>query len=152
MKRPGRKSAASLSVKALMGPTTIVRPEPPYSLTNQEVDVWRMIVNAVPADMFAPSTHPLLTQLCRHVVMADRVKMLIEQMCKKKTIVVDELHKLVAMQNAESAAIVRLMRSLRLSPSSIYRGESRKIYPIIGNQTPLPWDGADEDAGEVSDD
>ena len=135
----GRKSAAELAV----GPVRIDRAEPPYTLTDAEVAVWRMIVNAMPADHFAPSHFPLLVQLCRHVATSDRVKLLIEQLCRKKQIDCDELQRLLAMQNAESLAIVRLMRSLRLSPQSIYRAARPGNRPSSTALT--PWHGGTDD-------
>lgn len=136
----GRKSIAAL----LAGPVVINRPEPPYTLTDAEADVWRMITNAMPADHFSPSHFPLLVQLCRHVVSSDRVKLLIEQFCKKKQIDCSRLQTLLSMQTSETSAIVRLMRSLRLSPQAIYRAESPKLRPITqGELAPWhrnPWD------------
>ena len=128
----GRKSTASL----LTGPIQVNRPEPPYSLTDAESDVWRMIVNAMPADHFAPSHFPLLVQLCRHVISSDRVKLLIEQTCGRKQLDCDRLQVQLAMQNSESSAIVRLMRSLRLTPQSVYRAESPKLRPTPGGLAP----------------
>jgi hypothetical protein len=153
MKR-GRKSMAEL----VIGPVTVTRLEPPYSLTNSEIEVWRMITNAMPADFFSPSHIPLMTQLCRHCVTADRIKLLIEQACRKKTIDPEYLQKWLAAQNSETSAIVRLMRSLRLSPQSVYRAESPKLRPNVITQRPSPWDrkydhrddGDDDDEKETS--
>jgi hypothetical protein len=114
----------------VVGRVVINGPEPPYALTDAESDVWRMIVNAMPADHFSPSHFPLLVQLCRHVVASNRVKLLIEQFCKKKQIDCVGLQTLLAMQTSESSAIVRLMRSLRLSPQAIYRADAPKLRPV----------------------
>jgi len=128
----------------VVGPVVINRPEPPYQLTDVEADVWRMIVGAMPADHFAPSHFPLMIQLCRHVVTSDRVKLLIEQLCKKKQLDCDRLQALLAMQTSESSSIVRLMRSLRLSPQSVIRAESAKLRPMSAALAPWhhcnPWD------------
>ena len=91
----------------VVGRAVINRPEPPYTLTDAEADVWRMIVNAMPADHFAASHFPLLIQLCRHVVSSDRVKLLIEQFCKRKQIDYTGMQTLLAMQTSESNSIVR---------------------------------------------
>jgi hypothetical protein len=126
----------------VVGRVVINRPEPPYTLTNAEADVWRMVTNAMPADHFSPSHFPLLVQLCRHVVSSDRVKLLIEQFCEKKQIDCAGLQTLLSMQTSESSSIVRLMRSLRLSPQAIYRAESPKLRPIAqgGLAHRNPWD------------
>ena len=128
----GRKSVSGLMV----GPVRIDRPEPPYNLTDDEVAVWRMTVNAMSADHFSASHFPLLVQLCRHVVTSDRVKLLIEQSCTKKELDLAAFQQLLAMQNAESSEIVRLMRSLRLSLQSVYRSDSARNRP---SPAIAPW-------------
>lgn len=135
----GRKSMAAL----MAGPAVIDRPEPPYILTDAEADYWRMITASVSADFFSPSHFPLLTQLCRHCVASDRVKLLVEQHCGRKQIDCGALQQLLAMQVSETNSIVRLMRSLRLSPQSIYRAEASKVRPITQGLVPWhpnPWD------------
>jgi hypothetical protein len=135
----GRKSMAELVV----GPVVIDRPEPPYVLTDAEADVWRQIVTSMPADFFAPSHFPLMVQLCRHTIASNRVKMLVEQHCARKQIDCDRLQMLLSMQNNESSSIVRLMRSLRLTPHSVYRAESPRLRPTQGHLAPWhrapPW-------------
>jgi hypothetical protein len=109
-----------------------------------------MYVNAMPADYFAPAYHGLLIQLCRHRVASDRTGMLIEQVCKRKKINYTELQMLHAMQSAESGAIVRLCRQLRLSPQAVYRANAvakLKPLPASQQQLPSPWDRK-YDAGE----
>ena len=141
MKPRGRKSAAAL----LVGPIKIDRLEPPYTLTDAEVVIWRMITAAMPSDHFAPSHIPLLTQLCRHVVASDRVSMLIEAICKARKLSTTELQSLLATQSAESSAIVRIMRSLRLTPQSLYRAETAKLRPLLTSPRP-PWHRSPDDA------
>jgi hypothetical protein len=140
MAQRGRKSLASLMVGP-KGPV-IDRPPAPYCLTDAEVEVWNQIVNSMAADYFAPSHHPLLCQLCRHTVASNRVGQLIEACCKRRRISTLELQTLHSMQQSESAAIVRLARSLRLTPQSVYRAESSKIKPLTPTQSqfPSPWD------------
>lgn len=128
-----------------IGPIKIDRLEPPYSLTDQEVSVWRMVTGAVSADHFAASHIPLLTQLCRHCVSSDRISMLIEQLCKQRKLATAELQSLLATQSAESSAIVRIMRSLRLTPQSLYRAETAKLRPLLTSPRP-PWHRSPDDA------
>jgi hypothetical protein len=47
-------------------------------------EVWRTVVDSMPADHFIPANH-LLTQPCRHVVEARRIAQLIKAYRKKKT-------------------------------------------------------------------
>lgn len=122
----------------------ITRPDAPYMLRcPEEVAVWRSIVDALPADYFAPTTFPLLIQLCRHVVLADRVAQLIEAFCKRKKIDYPELAALGTMQSVESANIIKLSRQLRLSPQSIYRGKSAKVRPTVHSAALAPWHRGD---------
>ncbi|MGZ6316312.1 MAG: hypothetical protein ACXWNQ_03555 [Anaerolineales bacterium] len=128
---------------------SITRPDAPYSLRDPaEVAVWRMVVAAMPADYFRPTHFKLLIQYCRHSVAADRVAQLIETFCKKRKINCPEYASLLAMQNAESGAIIRLSRQLRLSPQAVYRAESAKLrQPSLAPWHREPWERkkADDD-------
>lgn len=132
MKR-GRKSVAEL----LIGSPVVGYPDAPYNLTDAEAEEWRAIVASMQPGYFARSHYPLLTQLCRHVVISNRVAMLIEQCCKKRTFDRAELASLLAMQNAETQALIRLCRQLRLSHQAIMRLESRKTRPAPAIE--VPW-------------
>ena len=101
----------------------------PYTLTDNEADVWRQIVNALPADFFAPSHFPMLSQLCRHVVASDFIGALLAATYRMKKIDREEYASLLSMQANESNAINRLMRSLRLTPQSVYRAGAR-LRPV----------------------
>jgi hypothetical protein len=68
---------------------------------------------------------PLLAQLCRHVVMADRVAVLIEH-----TEDTAALLTLLGTQRMESEAIRKLALTLRLTPQSLVTKR--------GNKTPNP--------------
>jgi hypothetical protein len=50
------------------GPNGVIgnRPDAPYDLADAGAEVWRAIVASMPAEHFAPSHYPMLTQLCRH--------------------------------------------------------------------------------------
>jgi hypothetical protein len=48
-------------------------------------EVWRTVVDSMPADHFIPANYHFLTQLCRHVVEARRIAQLIKAYRKKKT-------------------------------------------------------------------
>ncbi|MHC2530579.1 hypothetical protein [Bradyrhizobium diazoefficiens] len=130
MKR-GRVSSAARDVIGLLAETT-ERPDAPYTLTDTEANEWRAIVAAMPAQYFARTQYPLLTQLCRHVVASNRVAMLIESVCKQKAIDRAELVSLQAAQAAETSAIIRLSRSMRLTHQSVYRASA------TGKLTPQP--------------
>jgi hypothetical protein len=81
--------------------------------------------------------YPLLAQLCRHVVNARRVAQLIEEAAKEKEFDRREYMILLQMQATESAAIMRLSRSMRLTQRAVKRAETTK-HPL--GQTKRPWD------------
>src|SRR5262245_41580642 len=128
----GRKSIASLLTVEADG-----RPDAPYNISDLAAQEWRAIVNTMPVGFFARSHYPLLAQLCRHVVASNRLEMLIEQLCRKKTFDAAQLASFHAQQAIESASIVRLSRQLRLGPQQLYRGESAKIRPAPSQK--VPW-------------
>jgi len=98
------------------GSTSVIqRPDAPYTLTDAESDEWRAIVSSMPPEHFARTHYPMLTQLCRHIVASRRVAQLIEAVCKQKKLNRAELASLLALQAAESSAIIRLCRSMRLT-------------------------------------
>jgi len=139
----GRRGPKSITDLMIDGSTAVVhRPDAPYDLSDAAADQWRAIVSSMPAEHFAPSHYPMLTQLCRHKVESNRVAQLIELCCSKrkgKTFDVNEYNLLLTMQGRESAAINRLMRSMRLTHQALYRGESAKVRPVTG-LIKAPWD------------
>jgi hypothetical protein len=131
----GRKSAAELVIaNAILAS----RPDAPYSLTDAEADEWRAIVASMQPEYFARTHYPMLSQLCRHIVASNRVAQLIESVCRRRKLDRTELTSLLAMQAAETAAIVRLSRQLRLTHQSLYRADSKKQRPVTGFSA--PWD------------
>ncbi|QHP70997.1 hypothetical protein EI171_29120 [Bradyrhizobium sp. LCT2] len=131
MKQRGRVSGAARDVLGLPADTT-ERPDAPYTLTDAETAEWRAIVAAMPPQYFARTQYPLLTQLCRHITASNRISLLIESLCKRKSIDCTELISLHAAQAAETAAIIRLSRSMRLTHQSVYRASA------TGRLTPQP--------------
>jgi hypothetical protein len=121
--RRGPKSLADVMVAE--SPAGILnRPDAPYDLTDVEADEWRAIVASMPPEHFARIHYPMLAQLCRHVVASRRVSQLIEHCCKQKKFDRAEYASLSNMQASESAAIIRLCRSMRLTQQSIYRANA----------------------------
>jgi hypothetical protein len=110
----GRPSIASLMVPA--NPAEIIqRPDAPYDLTDEQAEEWRAIVGVMDAGHFMRGNYPLLAQLCRHIVNARRLAQLIEQCAKEKEFDRKEFGILLQLEATESAAIMRLSRSMRLT-------------------------------------
>ena len=138
----GRESMASLMMPE--NPTEIIqRPDAPYDLADEEADEWRAIVNTMPADHFMRGNFPLLAQLCRHVVASRRVAQLIKLVCEAKPFCHRDYANLLTVQSAESSAIMRLSRSMRLTQQSVSRAETTK-HPK-NKLSRAPWDKHDED-------
>ncbi len=132
----GRKSIAELMVPAALA-EVIRHPEAPDDLTVEQSEEWHAIVDTMPAGHFMRGNHPLLVQLCRHVVSSRRIAQLIEQVANEKVLDLKELSALLQLQAAESATILRLSRSMRLTQQSIMRAETTR-HPK--GQTKPPWD------------
>jgi hypothetical protein len=144
MAKRGRTSIAEISAK----PIASARIPPAYNLTDIEAAHWTRITNAMHAEHFSPSNVDLLAQLCRHIAQSDRLALLIEQVCspkKSKTLNHEFYLDLLKAQRAESAAIQRLARSMRLTQQSLFHRESAKARPITNSLTPAPWIDEDEE-------
>lgn len=135
-----------ISMSELMVPASVIeiaqRPDAPHELTEQEAMEWRAIVSAMPADHFARGNYPLLIQLCRHIVASRRVAQLAETAASKRDFDRREYMILLQMQATESAAIMRLSRSMRLTQQATKRSEVASSRPL--SSTPLPWEDIDE--------
>jgi hypothetical protein len=76
--------------------------------------------------IFMRGNYALLSQYCRHVVAARRVAQLINLAAKEKEFDRKEFGALLQLQATESAAITRLLRSMRLTQQSVLRAETTK--------------------------
>ena len=115
----------------------IRRPKAPYDLTVEQSEEWHAIVSTMAPDHFMRGNYPLLSQLCRHIVSSRRIAQVIEQVANEKVLDLKELSALLQLQAAESAAITRLSRSMRLTQQSIMRAETTK-HPK--GPTKRPWE------------
>ena len=142
----GRKPVSALTV--VQNNPAIVsfmrRPEPPEELTDEEAHEWREIVGVMPAEHFMRANLPLLTQLCRHIIAARRVAQLLEQASTDPTIDRVIFVALLKQQSAESLAISRLLRSMRLTQQSVMRSETAKTKHPKGVMK-NPWEDDEED-------
>lgn len=143
MGRRGPRSISDLMIAD--SPAGIVnRPDAPYDLTDEESDVWVAVVSSMPADHFAPSHYPILSQYCRHVVASRRIAQLSDRCCKQKKFDRVEWKEILKMQATESQAIMRLARSMRLTHQAIYKANATgALRPVMTLSKP-PWDKDDE--------
>lgn len=139
MRQRGRKSAASQEI--MVGAVTLVeRPEPGLDLTPAEDDVWRAVVNAMPADWFPVETHPLLSQYCRHTVAARKIAMLIDVATAKDEVDTAELDKLLQMQVRETGALKAMAASMRLSQQASYSARGAGGEKSRRSTVKRPWE------------
>ena len=136
----GRKSTASLSVvRALPGS----RPEPPDELTTEQAEEWRIIVARMPADWFTRETHPLLVDLCRHIVRARVIAAKIDDF-DPEWLVTDAgartYDRLCAMGERETRMMSSLATKMRLTQQSRYAAKVAHTAERKGsNEAVHPW-------------
>jgi len=119
MLQRGRRGIAALTAPTAAGATTLIeRPEAPLDLTPEQSDVWRSIVDAMPADWFPRETWSLLSQYCRHTVAARRVAHLIDVETARDEVDIGALDKLMAMQARETASLKAMAAAMRLAQQS----------------------------------
>jgi len=140
MKKRGRKSAAELDVIGLKPVVTVARLEPPYDLTDECVDVWRSVVESLPAEWFTPASAPLLSQYCRTVIAARRVAQLIHQAERGEGEYDLALHlDLLRAQDRISATIKALATALRVTNQARYTPQ-RAATQAAAETGRKPWE------------
>lgn len=135
MEQRGRKSAASLTVISGDGVVSVGRPEP-MGLTPEQGEVWRKVVNRLPADWFPAETLPLLAQYCRHVVEASRLASMVDQLTSKGQFDLGDYDLLLRMQEREGRAASSLATRMRLTQQATY--SARKSTGKAKGRK--PWD------------
>jgi hypothetical protein len=108
----------------------------PHDLTDEEVEIWRIVIDAFPADWFSPANIVLLSQYCRHAVQARRIAQLIEKATSDKNLKIQDYQRLLQMQKHESDALCMLATKMRITQQSVtnHRGNKKTI-------TFKPWEG-----------
>jgi hypothetical protein len=143
----GPKSTEEMMTRALADASTVHRLEPPLELwRDDEAEVWRRIVEALPADWFTAADAPLLVQYCRHIVQARLVAQLLRQQERGKSdLDLGVWTKLMRAQDAQTAAIARLATKMRLSQQATYG--HRAAHTAKRNRRPRrpPWKWDDEE-------
>lgn len=124
MEQRGRKSADSLAV-SLNDSHIIERPDAPYDLTDEQADMWRMVVASKPADHFSPDLFPLLASYCRHIVEARHISQLIEQAKFGSELDVPEYDRLCKMRERETRAAASMAIKTGLTNSEDRKAKRR---------------------------
>jgi hypothetical protein len=133
----GKSSVSELLVQS-HNPTRLEFPDAPYDLTDEESNEWRAIVRSMQPTHFSAGNFPVLAQLCRHIVGSRRVAQLIQKCIGEEEFNRREYFALSQMQATESAAIMKLSRSLRLTQQARTERQSIKLRPLVAEKN--PWD------------
>ncbi len=137
----GRRSGAALTMTAPAAATTLLqRPEAPLDLTPEQSDVWRQIVDALPADWFPRETWPLLSQYCRHTIEARRLGQLIDQACAMPDLDVAAYGELLKLQRQETGALKVLAASMRLAQQSARTDGAAATAKRGARTVKRPWE------------
>jgi hypothetical protein len=108
------------------------------TLPTRKPPEWRAIVQSMPADHFIRANFPVLSQLCRHIVVAGQIAQMLKNDMQSKNFNYRDYAKLLRQQTAESLSIMRLSRSLRLTQRSTFNSKMR--LPKGGATIDNPWD------------
>src|SRR5262245_14301333 len=130
----GRKSAASLSVVPVVPGQG--RPEPPASLDALEQQIWRDIVDALPANWLDLAGQLILRRLVAQGAIAERRERRLRQLRAQDRDGGDDADALAAQHAASAKTVAYLLSQLRATPRS--RVVSRAAGPQI-EQAPKSW-------------
>ena len=138
MKQRGRPSSAALALAPVSRIEKCERQRTPHDLNDEETEVWVAVVNDHPADWFSPSTVPILTAYCRHVIQARRVGELIEKGTSDPALSIKDYDRLLHMQQRESLTIATLATKMRISQQSTTNHRGNKT---VSSAPRKPWEG-----------
>ena len=121
MKKRGPPSTASLAIvtvpiRSVEAPLSV-----PASLTAPEAAVWRQTIAALPRAWLRGEQGPILERYCKHVVRAQCLETLIAATNPASDL--DVFAKLMRLAGEETARILALSRSMRLTSQS-------RIHPV----------------------
>lgn len=133
----GPKSAAETAVAPMGAVGIVARQDAPYDLRDEESEVWKGIVESLPADWFTPGSAPVLAAYCRATVSARRIGMLIVQAETEGEYDLAAHMALIKAHNQISQVIKTLATSLRLTPQSRYSPRAAGSQKPDG---PKPWE------------
>jgi hypothetical protein len=131
----GRGEGDLTVVKSLVDLQRIPRLASPAHMSDEMRDVWRITVDALPADWFKPEHIPLLETYCRHVVNARHIQQLIDIAISASPFSVPEYASLLIMHSREGMGISRFATKMRLAQQSTL--SSRDEKPGVGKR---PWE------------
>lgn len=121
MKKPGRKSSASMEISQVQ--TLQRRPQPPMSLNDRATDEWHRVVNRMPSDWFSDETLSLLQAYCEHVAEGEAIQLMIEKV-RPLAMADDESYKryrdLLRDKELQTRAALSCATKMRMTQQSSY--------------------------------
>jgi phage terminase small subunit len=132
MRQRGRKSAES---NVVVIDVAALRPAPPAHLSAQDAETWRQVVASMKPGWFTAETWPLLELYCQCTSIARTLAQAIAASGPEDP----RFDKLVAMHERESALLLTLGRSLRLTKQSSAEARTVKNDPGGGGLR-KPWE------------
>lgn len=118
VRKRGRKSAAELATAGVA--VVIERPEPPYTLwRDEEAEIWRRIVDDLPAGWIAGRNLDILAEYVSHVVASQRLRQMIVTLeGGEGPMDVTEWRALMRAHAQQSARVQSLATALRITPQA----------------------------------
>src|SRR3989304_2540782 len=143
MKQAGRKSSAQLAI-VNDDVELLARVAPPQGLTNEQCQLFLVIVNSRPAEWFGDEHVPMLVELVRHVTTSEVLTRQIEAVVPDDNGIISEddlkrMHLLVNMRTKEANIINTLMRSMRLTLQALYRAHNAANLAAKESGKRKPW-------------
>ena len=143
MNKRGRKSLAEISTVLMNVDRRPLQLSPPTELTDSQADVWRDVVESLPAILFKRAIYPILAAYCRHACRARLLEMQVAQFEPEWARVeggLERLDKLSALCERETRMMIVCARALRLTPHA--QMHPRTAGRAVDNlpSGPRPWD------------
>jgi hypothetical protein len=98
------------------------RLQPPASMPTEQAEVWRQVVQSLPAEWFSAEQTSLLLAYCNHVARAAQIQAALSKLDPIGDL--ETFDKLCKAAGMESARITMLARSMRLTQQSRLRAET----------------------------
>lgn len=148
MAKRGRKSAAELAVAPPANlQTARSRPVPPEGLRDDEREIWKRVVSAMPGDWFHREHLDMLKAFCQHAARSDkfnRMASVIDPKDVGEQISLENLDRISRMAERESRAALALARSMRITHQAQQEAKSAARKRANRPEIPATWYGEDE--------
>jgi Phage terminase, small subunit len=135
MEGPGRKSGASLAI-APVAPWA--RLEPPETLTDTQVALWRAIVATKPSDWFNADSSPVLEAYCQAVDSYRRTAAALAQISPSAD--PKPYIDMAKLADQQQKTIKSLATALRLTPQARYTPQAAATANKKAASTAKPWE------------